>query len=186
MRTSWFGKLSILAAVVILGGTSAAFAASGCTSSSTTGGGTGGAFGGSTGGSTGGAAGGAQGGATGGAQGGASGGATGGAAGGSVGCPIFDTGNDGGPITYGSAPCDDCMKQNCCNQVTTCFSDPTGNCQALADCYAGCENTDGGLLDAGDVLTCEQGCDTVYASGVDAGQDIATCQQTSCATPCGL
>ncbi|MGH7286102.1 MAG: hypothetical protein ACRELY_31665 [Polyangiaceae bacterium] len=86
-----------------------------------------------------------------------------------------DSGPD--PQTFGSADCDNCMDQNCCDSVGACFEDPTGECQEFEDCLTS-------TLDAGDDGGFAQTCADSYPNGADLHNGWATCLQTSCNTQC--
>lgn len=55
--------------------------------------------------------------------------------------PVEDAAGDGAascalPATYGSLECNDCMRAQCCDPITTCEADP--DCKVLAKCITDC------------------------------------------------
>ena len=83
------------------------------------------------------------------------------------------------PPDSGITTCTTCMLASCCTQLTACFQDPSGDCQALEDCANLCIQAD--PSDAGG---CGSDCAGLYPDAVPLHTAWSNCLDTSCASAC--
>lgn len=116
-------------------------------------------------------------------------GGIGGGGGGSSGTTSGTTGGtstSGGTTSSGSPAnicaqatesCDVCGCQKCPSQVQGCFGTANSPCQLLLDCGSRCQQNDS---------ACFQACLNNYSAGQAPFQNLYSCLQSNCATPCDL
>jgi len=97
-------------------------------------------------------------------------------------------------VSSGSAACDTCVDNACCNQLTACDTpddagtDSSGQsaCERLIGCLLDCMvgNPDAGV-DAGSPAECQTLCNPSYTmSEQQAAQAVMSCEMTSCGSLC--
>lgn len=95
----------------------------------------------------------------------------------------------------GSAACQACAEQNCCNQLTGCFSldpgvdgegNPNPTCRDYADWYEDCAATCYETPDAGDddIDACVDECRIGNPAIADAWEAVRNCAIDKCAATC--
>ena len=84
-------------------------------------------------------------------------------------------------VTFGSATCDQCVGDQCCNETTACFTGAENDCASAVSCFLDClvGNTDAGVP-PGTSTSCKSECAgfDAMASTFDAW---VTCVSSNCA-----
>jgi hypothetical protein len=79
------------------------------------------------------------------------------------------------PGAYGSVGCENCLKRNCCAQITTCEGE--GTCKPLQACLLACTGPDAG--------GCYDGCMAGHPLGVATWNTVEGCWFGDPPTGCG-
>jgi hypothetical protein len=87
-------------------------------------------------------------------------------------------------VTFGSATCDQCLGDHCCNESTACFTGAENDCQGAVSCFLDClaGNLDAGIA-PGTPTTCKSDCSGLDAM-VPSFDAWLSCETNNCASAC--
>lgn len=95
-------------------------------------------------------------------------------------CPILKQFTFENPPNPACGACDECMANNCCAQATACFTPDdsgTADCKEELDCIAACNGADGGA-------SCVDACRQAHQAGDPQVIALDNCRSASCMSQC--